>query len=261
LRIVIAAHLSLGRPALVAAFSMRITFIGTRGNIELKNRRHRRHSAILIQLGNRRVMVDCGADWLDRVIELAPDAIVLTHAHADHAEGLRHGAPCPVYAPAATWDLIGGYPIRHRRTLAPRVPELIEGISFAAYPVQHSLRCPAVGYRIGVGQTALFYVPDVAAIPGHREVLAGSALFIGDGATITRPLLRRRDGVLLGHAPIRTQLGWCRDAGVCRAVFTHCGSEIVGGDERRLGAKVRALARECGVSARIAYDGLEMQLP
>jgi hypothetical protein len=127
--------------------------------------------------------------------------------------------------------------------------------------VQHSLRCPAVGYRIAVGQAALFYLPDVAAIPGHREVLAGSALFVGDGATITRPLLRRHDGVLLGHAPIRTQLGWCRDAGVCRAVFTHCGSEIVGGDERRLGAKVRALARECGVSARIAYDGLEIPPP
>jgi hypothetical protein len=126
--------------------------------------------------------------------------------------------------------------------------------------VQHSLRCPAVGYRIGVGPAALFYVPDVAAIPEHAEVLAGSILFIGDGATITRPILRQRDGMILGHAPIRTQLGWCRDAGVCRAVFTHCGSEIVGGDERRLSAKIRALARRCGVSARIAYDGLEMQV-
>jgi ribonuclease BN (tRNA processing enzyme) len=240
---------------------MRLIFLGTRGNIELKSRRHRRHSAILIQLGTRRVMVDCGADWLARVITLAPDAIVLTHGHADHAEGLRQGAPCPVYAPAATWDVIGGYPIQHRRTLAPRVPEEIEGLTFCACPVQHSLRCPAVGYRIGVGQGVLFYVPDVAAISRPRELLAGSALFVGDGATITRPLLRRRDGVLLGHAPIRTQLGWCRDAGVPRAVFTHCGSEIVGGDERRLGARVRALARECGVIAQIAYDGLEIALP
>ena len=107
----------------------------------------------------------------------------------------------------------------------------------------------------------VFYGPDVAAIPGHAEVLAGSALFIGDGASINRPILRRHDGVLLGHAPIRTQLGWCRDAGIARAVFTHCGSEIVGGDERRLGAKVRALAREYGVSARIAYDGLAIELP
>jgi ribonuclease BN (tRNA processing enzyme) len=241
--------------------SFQITFLGTRGNIELRSRRHRRHSAILIQRDNRRVMLDCGADWLDGVVRLAPDAIVLTHAHADHAEGLRLGAPCPVYAPAATWDLIGGYPIQHRRTLAPHVPEEIEGLTFCACPVQHSLRCPAVGYRIGTGQTSAFYVPDVAAMPGHCELLAGSALFVGDGATLSRPLLRRHDGLLLGHAPIRTQLGWCRDASVRRAVFTHCGSEIVGGDERRLGARIRALARECGVSARIAYDGLELELP
>ena len=239
---------------------MRITFLGTRGNIELKNRRHRRHRAILIQHRDRRVKVGCGADWLGRVARLAPDAIVLTHAHPDHADGLRAGAPCPVYAPAATWDLIGGYPIQHRRTLAPRVPAEIDGLTFCAFPVQHSLRCPAVGYQIGVAQAALFYIPDAAAIPRHRELLAGSALFVGDGATITRPLLRRREGVLFGHAPIRTQLRWCREAGVCRAVFTHCDSEIVGGDERRLGAKIRAFARECGVSARIAYDGLEIQL-
>jgi hypothetical protein len=60
--------------------------------------------------------------------------------------------------------------------------------------------------------------------------------------------------------PIRTQLGWCRDAGVRDALFTHCGSEIVGGDERRLGAKLRVLARECGVRAPIAYDGLEIDI-
>jgi glyoxylase-like metal-dependent hydrolase (beta-lactamase superfamily II) len=131
---------------------MKITFLGTRGNIEARTRRHRRHSALLIEFGHRRVMVDCGADWLERVFRLAPDAIVLTHAHADHAEGLRRGAPCPVYAAAATWDLIAGFPIRRRRTLAPRVPVVIEGLTFCPCPVQHSLRCPAVGYRIGVGR-------------------------------------------------------------------------------------------------------------
>lgn len=242
-------------------FSTTITFLGTRGSIELKNRRHRRHSALLIQHRNRRVMVDCGADWLGRVMGLAPDAIVVTHAHDDHVDGLRQGAPCPVYATAETWDLIAGYPIERRRRLAPRTSEVIEGLNFEACPVQHSLRCPAVGYRIGIGQAVIFYVPDVAAIAEPAEVLAGSTLFIGDGATLTRPILRRQGGVLTGHTAIRTQLGWCRDAGIARAVFTHCGSEIVGGDERRLGAKVRALARECGVSARIAYDGLQIDLP
>ena len=41
-----------------------------------------------------------GADWLHRIGEVSPTAIVLTHAHSDHVDGLRAGAPCPVYATA-----------------------------------------------------------------------------------------------------------------------------------------------------------------
>jgi glyoxylase-like metal-dependent hydrolase (beta-lactamase superfamily II) len=37
-------------------------------------------------------MIDCGADWLGEVDRVAPDVIVLTHAHPDHAGGLRKGA-------------------------------------------------------------------------------------------------------------------------------------------------------------------------
>lgn len=48
----------------------------------------------------------------------------------------------------------------------------------------------------------------------------------------------------LGHAPVRSQLDWCRAQSVTRAVFTHCGSQIVGGDEWLLGALVRHLGRE-----------------
>jgi hypothetical protein len=128
--------------------------------------------------------------------------------------------------------------------LAPRVPEEIEGLTFCRFPVQHSLRCPAVGYRSGVGQAALFYVPDVAAIPGHARCSPAARC-----SSATAP-----------RSPGRS----CADATACCSGTPRsarsCGSEIVGGDERRLGPKIRAFARECGVSARIAYDGLEIQL-
>ena len=48
--------------------------------------------------------------------------------------------------------------------------------------------------------------------------------------------------------------------GVPRAIFTHCGSQIVGGDGRVLGALVRRLGRERGIEARIAYDGMQLSL-
>ena len=63
---------------------------------------------------------------------------------------------------------------------------------------------------------------------------------------------------LFGHTTIRAQVGWCQEASVKRAVFTHCGSQIVKHDERAMNSKLQAMARERGVNARLACDGLEM---
>ncbi len=239
---------------------MKLFFLGTRGEIEKRTRRHRRHSALLVRVGGTRILIDCGADWLGRVAKLQADAILLTHAHRDHAEGLSRGSPCPVYATPETWDLIDAYPVAERRRVLARDPLAIGSLRIEAFAIEHSLRAPAVGYRIGNGRQAVFYAPDVVAIPERDAALRGIDLYIGDGATIIRPILRRRDGVLVGHIPIRTQLDWCRDARVGSAIFTHCGSQIVGGDERVLGALVRRLGRERQVAARIAHDGLVLDL-
>lgn len=239
---------------------MKLTFLGTRGNIEATTDRHRYHSALLAGYYDARVMIDAGADWRGRLDALAPEAIVLTHAHPDHAWGLKDGAPCPVYATDVTWDAINGYPIDGRYAVAARTPFTVGGIAFEAFPVDHSTRAPSVGYRITAGRVTVFYVPDVVYIPDRAEALQGVRCYIGDGATITRSMVRRSGDALIGHTPIRTQLTWCAKEGVPRALFTHCGSEIVKGDERTLGAKVRHLADERGVEAAIAHDGQDFIL-
>jgi len=47
---------------------------------------------------------------------------------------------------------------------------------------------------------------------------------------------------------------------VPRAIFTHCGTEIVTGDERRLAAKLRSMGAKRGAKVRIAYDRMEAAL-
>ncbi len=239
---------------------MLLTFVGTRANISKKNQRHQRHSALLVSDADTRILIDCGADWLGRFKALQPDAIVLTHGHPDHAYGLAGGATCPVYATEDTWPMLAAYPIAVRRIMPLRTPTDLGGIAFEAFPVEHSLRAPAVGYRIGIGGRSAFYVPDVAAIRDEQAALRGVDVYLGDGASVTRPILRRGEGGLIGHAPIRSQLDWCRAQRVMRALFTHCGLQIVGGDERVLGALVRRLGRDRGVKARIAHDGMELNL-
>jgi hypothetical protein len=85
-------------------------------------------------------------------------------------------------------------------------------------------------------------------------------IFIGDGATVLRPLLRRRGNVLIGHASSASQLKWCHEAGVHRAIFTHCGSQIVAGDEQKAAAKVHELGEHLGIDAGLAYDGLQISI-
>jgi phosphoribosyl 1,2-cyclic phosphodiesterase len=237
-----------------------LTFLGTRGEIEAKSRRHRRHSALLIERGRARIMVDCGADWLTKLKSVAPTAIVLTHGHGDHAFGLAAGAPCPVYATTETWSLIGNFPLEERQVIEPRVAFAIDGVKFEAFRVQHSLRAPAVGYRVGRGGPSFFYVPDVAAIPQLKQALGGVALYVGDGATVVRSMVRAKDHSLIGHAPITAQLDWCQAEGVARVIFTHCGSGIVKGDARPIAARIKALGEQCGIDASVAYDGLTLSI-
>lgn len=238
---------------------MRLRFLGTRGEIERRSPRHRRHSVLLVSQRGRGLLVDCGRDWLGRLPRVQAEALLLTHAHPDHAAGLGAGCPWPVHASEQTWSALSRYPLGERRLVRPRQPEQIAGMSVEAFPVEHSLRAPALAYRIAAGRRVIFYAPDLVAVEGLGEAFAGLDLYVGDGAAIGRSIVRYRAGKPIGHASIRVQLDWCAQHGVGRAVFTHCGSEILR-DERGAAAKVEALGAERGVHASIARDGLEVRL-
>jgi phosphoribosyl 1,2-cyclic phosphodiesterase len=242
---------------------MKLVFLGTRGGIQARSRRHRRHTSTLVSYRGGRVLIDCGEDWRGKAGSENPAAIVITHAHPDHALGLADGAPCPVFATAAAWKRMDAFAIRAelRRVLSPREPVDVEGIRFETFPVVHSVREPAAGFRITAGTVTIFYVPDVARIPDRSGALRGARVYVGDGATLTRSMVRRdREGNVIGHASVATQLDWCARSGVPEMIVTHCGSAIVGGDERRVRAKLGELAETSGVSAEIAHDGMERVL-
>lgn len=218
------------------------------------------HASLSVAYRGRWVMIDCGEDWRDRLAALRPRAIVITHAHPDHAAGLSAGAPCPVYATEEAWAGMERWPIERRVVVRPREPVRIRGITFEAFPVVHSIRAPAVGYRITGGLATIFYVPDLVSIPDMRAALAGVQLYVGDGASLVRPLIRRRGEVPFGHSPIRTQLKWCAEAGVPRAIFTHCGTGIVTADPAAVEARVHEMGRALGLDAALAHDGLEFDV-
>ncbi len=240
---------------------MKLTFVGTRGEIDERTELHGMHTALLVEYRRTRVMIDCGADWLGRFSALKPQAIVLTHGHPDHAWGLREGADCPVCATAETWANLASFPIEQRHEVPPRTPFKVGAISFEAFPVQHSIRCPAVGYRITAGRATALYCPDVVYIIDKDQALEGLDLYIGDGATMETSFVRKRGEALIGHSPVRTQVGWCAKARVPWMIVSHCGKEITAADPVATEARLTTWAAKYGVPrADIAHDGLTVTL-
>jgi len=236
---------------------MQLTFLGSRGSHAVTSPTHQRHSALLVESGGVRLMLDCGSDWDDAVLAIAPDAIILTHAHDDHAGGIGPEIECPVFAAAGTWGALNEVEIRNKRIFSAGQQLTFGGIRLTPFAIAHSFRAPAVSLHIESPIGRCCYAPDIAGIDSP-DMLRGDLLYIGDGSAWDETLLRQEAGQSCGHAPIPLQLAWCLEAGVAEAIFTHCGEQVV----RRaaeMQARLKSRAAESGVTASFAYDGMVRQ--
>ena len=46
---------------------MKLTFLGTRGEIEARTRGHRMHSSLLLSYRRAKVMIDCGLELAEKI--------------------------------------------------------------------------------------------------------------------------------------------------------------------------------------------------
>ncbi len=239
---------------------MKLHFLGTRGGITARSRTHYQQSSLLLSYKNSSLVIDWGEDWRTRKLPQQSKAVLITHAHKDHMGGITDNFPLAVYATQDTWN-VHKIVSAQAHVIVPREPFSLGLFHVEAFAVHHSLNAPAVGYRITAGKRTLFYVSDLTNIIDAREALSEVDLYIGDGAIITRTLLKRvKENTPVGHSPIVEQLSWCAQYEVPRAIFTHCGTEITLGNHDELSMHVKKLGRKVGVNARIATDDMEMSL-
>jgi ribonuclease BN (tRNA processing enzyme) len=188
---------------------MKITFFGTRGYVEESSPPHRYHSAFSIEEAGFTLLCDFGENQAGRLSEIRPDAIVISHAHPDHAWGLRDPSAIPVYASAATHAIIRDLPVGKPITMAPGRRRRVGPFRITLFPVAHSVRCPCTAIRVEGAGTTLLYSGDVVAFPDPEAALSGVDLYVGDGSTLTDLVHkdRARDGHTTSRAPLDGSTG------------------------------------------------------
>lgn len=242
---------------------MRLHFYGTKGYVEESSPAHSGHSAFTIESDGFRLLCDFGENRRGMLSKIRPDAVFVSHAHPDHSWGLDEGTSAPVYASEITHALTGKFPVAERVVLEPFRRVRLGPFRLTAIPVVHSVRCPCVAARLEVSGRTIVYSGDIVAFERPDEALDGVELYVGDGSTLARSLVRRHpSGALIGHTTVRAQLGWLGKSGVPRAVFSHFGKEPIEMGEAALRKSLENLASErapgCEVTA--ARDGLTLEI-
>ena len=223
-------------------------------------RDQRTRPSVVISYGETRVLVDttpelrlqCIANGVDRI-----EAVVYTHAHADHIMGLDDvrrfnaikGGPLDVWGDAATHTALQkafGYAFRvpspepkvFRPHLQPRTidgPFEIGEMAWTPVPLLHGEQ-PILGFRVG----NLAYCTDVSAIPDQTwPLLEGLDVLVLDA-------LQWKPHVT--HFNIEQATEAAKRIGAKQTYFTHIAHGVMHARDNPLLAE----------GVQLAYDGLRV---
>ncbi|MBN1299188.1 MAG: MBL fold metallo-hydrolase [Actinobacteria bacterium] len=239
-----------------------LTFPGTKGEIEEESQLHKYHTSMILSTPQASILFDYGLKHnpsLDKKINEF-DAIFITHSHPDHyiwtVKEPDKKISVPVYLTSVTYD----YSIRKPDNyviIETGSIYTVKDIKVQAFEVIHSLRCPAVCYRISCGKK-LLYSPDIVDIKGGKDnVLDGLDLLIADGSSLNVNMVRNKDGQLFGHAMIKTIVNWCKKYSIPKLIITHAGKQIVSISYEEAEKKIIEYAGQ-ELDFTIAYDGMSI---
>lgn len=226
-------------------------------------RNRRRRASVLVEIGPVAILIDTSPDLREQLVDARVgrlDAVLMTHAHADHLHGIDDirqlnrlmGAAIPLWADGKTLAEIGrrfGYVLEpptepgryYKPCLMPheiRGPFAIANHRVVPFAQDHGFST-TLGFRIG----PMAYSTDVAELDEAAfAAIAGVELWIVD-------CLRRAPHPT--HSHLEKTLAWIARVAPRRAVLTHMDQSL---DYRQLSAELPA-----GVEP--GRDGLVIELP
>lgn len=233
---------------------MRLTFLGTGTSFGVPQvgcqcrtctspdpRDRRNRASALVETAGRLLLIDTGPELRLQLIGAGVervDAVLYTHAHADHVHGIDDlralslrlgGTGLPVYGPAATLGelrqrfgyIFDGVPARPGtskpelalRPLEPGVEVAIAGVAVRPIELPHGDQT-VFGYRFG----RLAYVTDVKAVPPAARALLQDLDVLVLNALLSRPHPL--------HLSVPEAIAVARDVGARRTWLTHLSHEV-----------------------------------
>jgi phosphoribosyl 1,2-cyclic phosphate phosphodiesterase len=224
-------------------------------------RDRRLRPSILIQYDGRNIVVDTSPDFREQALRAhleRVDAILYTHAHADHILGLddvrpfnyRQRAAIPIYGLQETLDSIqrmfryafaegpaeSSIPRLELHTLSGAPFELF-GLEFTPVRLPHG-KSSVLGYRFG----AAAYLTDHSDLPDDaKDKLRGLDVLFLDA-------LRHRPHPT--HSTVERSSGWVKELKPARAYFTHICHDL----------PHESTEASLEKNVHLAYDGLEIEV-
>jgi phosphoribosyl 1,2-cyclic phosphate phosphodiesterase len=225
---------------------------------------NRTRSSVLLSRDGHNVAIDTTPDFRFQALRAKVDrldAVVYTHAHADHILGfddirpfnLRQGTALPVYGSAETIKTLRrtfAYAFSNEPTLStiPQVvvhpiegPFVLLGVEWIPVPAEHG-NMPVFGYRIG----GFAYLTDFSNLP-----TASKSLVTGLDDLVLDAL---RDTPHPMHQTVLQALELIKELQPKRAWFTHIAHDLMHQETNE------RLVREGFPQVQLAYDGLSFDV-
>lgn len=251
---------------------MKITLLGTRGEIEARAPYHTYHSGMLI---DDVLLFDLGEPSF---LAHNPKYIFITHLHPDHAFFVRHAellpsVHAPIYAPE-TYEGAGNVSVELFNDVF-----MWQGYTITAIPTEHSLKVKSQAYLIEKDGVRVLYTGDLFWIEKRYHHLFGKLdLVIADGSHIKEGGMIRRLKTCTDHegeeildgAKSTTNCSLSEPFGhtgipnliklfapyTQQILFVHFGTWF-----HKIGAKtarvlIKEYGREHGIQAMTGYDGM-----
>lgn len=238
---------------------------GIWGNADPANPKNRRmRVSVLVETQGKTLLIDTSPDLREQALRfgiLRLDAVLYTHAHADHTHGLdelrafafSQKEPVPAYMSEETRQLLTlrfDYAFVSSRPQQRLYPAIMEDLSFEAYAPFDAAGVPVTafpqdhgnvtswGFRIG----DFAYSTDAVGLDDKAfETLSGVKLWIVD-------CLREEPHPT--HSHFAQTLEWIERVKPERAILTHLNQSV---DYAELAAK-------CPPGVEPGYDGLAVEI-